>query len=237
MIDRDIFRCSTSHCTNKRSLAFDTIFSLCVVLLLFLRWGYTFGIADQYVLAIKGLKMAHPELFARDWFANAVIQPHWLFESITYGAENWGVLAPTYALYWTVSSVLVGLGMLHLSRWLGWEHGAMSFGAIILMTLGPLILMGSATALIGYALPHAAGAGLAILAMAYLVKRYALVVALLTLCCVLVHLQHGANLAVIVLGATIIDNKLSVRQRASLATVAIIALGLVAGIAEWRGLV
>ena len=168
------------------------------------RWGYRFGADDQVVLSLKGIAHADPTAYVNDWFTQRVPQPHWLFDAVTYAGERLGVLPIAYLAWWIASFLAFGVAAVWLTRRFlpGQPWMALLVGPALV--LGQSTALGSSSALYGLALPGALGACLGFLTLAALVTgrwRTAAVVAVLA---ALTHVQHGANLApVLLLGAAL----------------------------------
>lgn len=183
-----------------------------------LRYGYAFGDADQLVLSVKGISRADPTSFVNDWFNANATQPHWTFDFITTVGETLGALPAIYLLYFvaalvafgTATALLAGHWLPPRARWL-----ALVVGPVLV--LGPLAPLGSTTPVLPSAIPHVLGGCLAYLAVALLLVRRPLAATIVTVLVALVHVQHGANLAVVLLLYAAVATDESKRDRWAMA--------------------
>lgn len=200
------------------------------------RYGYRFGDGDQALLSLKGISLADSSAFRNDWFTRHAPQPHWLFDGITFVGERLGALPLVYFAYWALALLAFGTA----ATWLGrrffpsrrWP--ILIFGPV--MAVGPEKVLGSTTPLLGVAVPHVLGGCLALLTLAALLTerwRSAVFAAVLTW---LVHVQHGANLAPILVLAAVLATGASRRSRLTMAGTGLL-LGLGAALVlNWRGI-
>jgi len=213
-------------------LAASTTTLLAVVL----RWGYTFGHFDQTVLSVRGIALADPHALRGDWFTHSIPQPHWFFDYVTFAGERLGVLPSVYLAYWITSIVVFGVGAVWVAeRFLPERPGA---AALIgpLAVLAPQAILGSSGPLVWFAIPTMLGGCLAFLALSALLTgrfRIAVVAALLA---GVVHVQHGANLAAVMMFAALMPKGWTRLQRAVLAGAALTLLTGAQGVAIWRHL-
>lgn len=189
-----------------------------------LRLGYQFGFRDQGVLSIRGISSADPSAFQNDWFNQYASQPHWTFDVVTYAGESIGALPIVYLLYFVAALISFGLAIAILAeRWLPTRIRWLSLLIGPIVVLGPISPLGSTTPILPVAIPHVLGGTLACLTLALLVsKRYKLVV-LATILTALAHVQHGANVAVILLAYAAFTTTSSRRDRLMVAAAGVIA--------------
>lgn len=164
-----------------------------------MRLGYTFGFTDQAVLMVKGVSMADPTAYVDDWFNNSAPQPHWTFDLLTAAAEKLHILPATYLIYFLASVVAFGVATALLAqRWLPRHAQWLAVLVGPMVVLGPISPLGSTTPILPMALPHVLGGCLAYLAIVLILVDRPIPAALVTVATALAHVQHGANLAVIV---------------------------------------
>ena len=200
------------------------------------RWGYSFGDEDQVVLSLKGIAHADPTAYANDWFTQSVPQPHWLFDGVTYVGERVGVLPLAYLAWWVAGLVAFGFGAAWLTRRYlpGQPWMALLVGPTLV--LGQSTALGSSSALYGLALPGALGACLGFLTLAALVTgrwRTAGIAAVLT---ALAHVQHGADLAPVLLLAAALATTRPRAHRLALAGVGAALVAQAGIVGQVRGI-
>jgi hypothetical protein len=172
----------------------------------------------------KGVSLADPAAWRNDWFVHSVPQPHWFFDGVTWLGARVGLLPQTYLLWWLLSLVAFGFGAAWLTRSLlpGRAWSAVLLGPVLVA--GSTMTMGTSGPLLGAALPHMLGGCLAFAALAGLLNGYWRATTLLALLAGLVHVQHGANLVPILLGAAMVGTSLHRRARLTLAAAAVLLL-------------
>ena len=210
--------------------------SVATLLAILLRWGYSYGYFDQTVLSVRGIALADPRALRGDWFTHSVSQPHWLFDAVTYVGERFGALPWVYLAYWFTGIVVFSVAAVWVAeRFVPGRRGA---AALIgpLVALAPQAILGSSGPLVWFAIPNMLGGCLAFLALAALLTgrfRIAVVGALLA---GLVHVQHGANLAAVLMVAAFIPGGWTRKQRVVLAGTAVALLAGALAVAIWRQL-
>jgi hypothetical protein len=210
--------------------------SVTTTVALLFRYGYSFGLFDQTVYSLRGIALADPSAFRSDWFARTVPQPHWLFDAITFVGSRLGILPWVYLGYWLAGIAVFALASVWLTQRFLPERPALAAVLGPLVVLGPEKILGSTTPLLWFADPHMLGGCLAFLALVALLTdrwRVAVVAALLAGA---FHIQHGANLAPVLLLTAVLARGAAPRRRIMLAATAV---GLVVGaqaIALWRGI-
>lgn len=193
--------------------------SLTTIVAAHLRLGYSFGFGDQAVLMVKGISIADPSAYVNDWFNNSSPQPHWAFDLVTAIGEKLHVLALVYLGYFFASMIAVGVASALLARrWLPRHAQWLSLLIGPLIVFGPISPLGSTTLVLPIAVPHVLGGCLAYLAIALLITDRPLHAALTTVLVALAHVQHGANLAVIVMICALVMTGWSKRDRLVLAS-------------------
>jgi uncharacterized protein DUF6798 len=205
------------------------------VALLF-RHGYRFGLFDQTVYSVRGIALADPSAFRYDWFARTVPQPHWLFDVITYLGTRLGILPGVYLAYWLAGILAFAIGSAWLTRRFMPDCPGLAAALGPIVVLGPSALLGSTTPLLWFADPHMLGGCLAFLALCGLLTDRWGAASLAALAAGLFHIQHGANLApVLILTAVLVRDATPRRRLLLVATAAILTAGA-AGTAQWRDL-
>lgn len=210
----------------RSTILFGLLASLTTAIAAQVRLGYTFGLTDQAVLMVKGISLADPSAYVNDWFNDSSPQPHWSFDLLTALGEKIHALPVMYLLYYVAALVVFGIATALLARrWL--PSHAQWLVALVgpLMVFGPLSPLGSTTPIVPMALPHVLGGCLAYLAIALILLDRPVGAAVATVLTAVVHVQHGANLAVIVILCAVVWTDPTKRQRIILATA-----GLVAGL-------
>jgi hypothetical protein len=172
----------------------------------------------------KGVSLAAPTAFRNDWFVHEAPQPHWFFDGVTWLGARLGLLPQAYLLWWLLSLAAFGLGAAWLTRRLlpGRAWPAVLLGPVLVA--GSIMTMGTSGPLLGNALPHMLGGCLAFAALASLLNGFWRATALLSLLTGLVHVQHGANLVPILIGAALLGTSLHRRARLTLAGTAVLLL-------------
>jgi hypothetical protein len=74
--------------------------------------GYQFGRSNHTVYLIDGLRHAHPELLANDWFATRTLQYHAAFGWMTRSLMRLGAVEPAF-----LAGYLALVALLHLAWW------------------------------------------------------------------------------------------------------------------------
>jgi hypothetical protein len=201
-----------------------------------LRSGYSFGLYDQTVYSVRGIALADPGAYAADWFARSVPQPHWLFDVLTYVGTRFGILTSVYLLYWLAGIVIFGLASLWLVDRFVPGRRALSLAVGPLVAIGPTAFLGSTSPLLWFADPHMLGGCLAVLALAAVLTDRWAVAAVAALAAELVHVQHGANLAPVLLVAALLGAAQPRGRRILLAGTAAVLVAAAPLIAAWRGI-
>jgi hypothetical protein len=198
------------------------------------RYGYTFGTGDHLVLMPRGIANADPGAFTGDWFVDSAPQPHWLFDWVTQAGETVHALPLVYLAYWLLSMVAFGVAAHWLTRRFlpGRPWAALLLGPVLV--LGPEKILGSTSPLLGIALPHVLGGCLALLACAAVINRYWTASLLASLAAGLVHVQHGVNLAPVLLVGALLATGCSRRTRLALVAGAGTLVGLALVVSRWR---
>jgi hypothetical protein len=210
--------------------------TLTTALAILLRSGYSFGLFDQTVYSLRGIALADPNAFAHDWFARSVPQPHWLFDAVTYVGSRFGILPGVYLVYWLAGIAIFALASVWLvDRFLPGRR-AFSLALGPLVAVGPTVVLGSTTPLLWFADPHMLGGCLAFLALAGILSGHWRSAAVAAVAAEAVHVQHGANLAPVLLLAAVLCRAAPRRQRALLAGTAVVLFAGAPLIAQWRGL-
>jgi hypothetical protein len=200
------------------------------------RWGYHFGVDDQVVLSLKGIAHADPTAYANDWFTQTVPQPHWLFDGVTYAGERLGVLPLAYLAWWVASFVAFGFAAVWLTRRFLPDQPWMALLVGPTLALGQSTAMGSSSALYGLALPGALGACLGFLTLAALVTGRWRTAAASAVLAALTHVQHGADLAPVLLLAAALATTRPRAHRLALAGVGAALLAQAAVVGRLRGI-
>jgi hypothetical protein len=200
------------------------------------RYGYSFGLFDQTVYSLRGIGLADPSAFRHDWFARTVPQPHWLFDVVTYLGARAGILPWAYLVYWLAGLAAFAVGSVWLAqRFLPDRPGlAAALGPVVV--LGPATILGSTTPLLWFADPHMLGGCLAFLALCGLLTERWRAASLAALAAGAFHIQHGANLAPVLLLTALLATKAARRRRLLLAATGVALVVGAAGVAQWRGL-
>lgn len=191
-----------------------------------LRLGYQFGFGDQAVLSIKGISSTDNTAWINDWFNSNASQPHWAFDLLTYLGERVGALPLAYFLYYLAALVIFGIASAVLAQ--HWLTGRAQWLALLIgpiVVLGPQSPLGSTTPLLPNAIPHVLGGCLAYLVLALLIVKRPLAASIVAGAVAIAHVQHGANIAVILLIFAVIQSGLSKRDRWTL-----VAAGMFAGL-------
>jgi hypothetical protein len=205
------------------------------VALLF-RYGYSFGLFDQTVYSLRGIALADPSAFRSDWFARTVPQPHWLFDVVTYLGTRLGMLPAVYLAYWLAGILAFAVGSVWLTRRFLPDRPALAAALGPIVVLGPANLLGSTTPLVWFADPHMLGGCLAFLALCGLLTDRWRAASLAALAAGLFHIQHGANLAPVLILTAILATHATARRRLLLVATALALVAGAAGVAQWRGL-
>ncbi len=206
-------------------LAFGTVTALAT----HLRSGYSYSSGDQSVLQAYGITWADPGAFVNDWFTHSAPQPHWSFDLVTYLGEMLHARPYVYFAYWLLAMFVFGLGTAWLTRhWLP-KHAWWVGGLVpVVVVMGPQSAVGSTTPLLATAIPHVLGGCLAYLTIAALITRRFYVACVVAALTSIAHVQHGANIAVILAAVAIVAARLSTRQRITmLGTAAAVAVASV----------
>lgn len=237
--DRPIDRSASTVPGERRSdLLLALVCAAVTGLALHLRLGYQIGTGDQQVLMIRGLAAADPTAFLNDWFDAAAPQPHWSFDVVTYLGERLGALPGLYFGYWLASLAAFGLATAWLARrWLP-DH-ARWLATLVgpALVLSPISIMGSTTPLLAWALPHVLGGCLAYLTLAALLTDRPLPAAIAALATSVAHVQHGANLAVILVASAVLLPRLARTTRAVLLATAGAIVSMSVAVTRIRGIV
>jgi hypothetical protein len=200
------------------------------------RWGYNFGVGEHVVLSLKGIAHADPTAYANDWFTWSVSQPHWLFDAVTYAGERFGVLPLAYLAWWLASFAAFGCAAVWLTRRFlpGQPWMAVLVGPTL--ALGQSTAMGSSSALYGSALPHGLGACLGFLSLAGLLTGRWRAAAVAAFLAAMAHVQHGADLAPVLLLTAVLATRRPRAHRIALAGVGGALLAQAAAVARLRGI-
>jgi hypothetical protein len=198
------------------------------------RYGYSFGTGDHLVLVPKGLSLANPGAYRHDWFVEHAPQPHWLFDAVTYAGARLGALPFVFLAYWLVSLLVFGTAAVWLSRRFlpGRMWPALLLGPVLVA--GPEKILGSTTPLLGVALPHVLGGCLAFAALAAILNGYWRAAIVTSLLAGLVHVQHGADLAPVLLLTAALATTTRPRIRVALAGTAGLLLAGALLVGHWR---
>jgi hypothetical protein len=210
--------------------------SVTTLVAIVLRWGYTFGYFDQTVLSVRGIALADPHGFRSDWFTQSVPQPHWFFDVVTYIGERIGLLPWVYLAYWLAGIVAFGTGAVWLAE--RFLPGRRTAAALIgpLVVLAPQAVLGSSGPLVWFAIPNMLGGCLAFLALSALLTGRFRIAVLAALVAGVVHVQHGANLAAVLMVAALLPHGWSRRQRFVLVGTALTLFAGAEVVALWRHL-
>lgn len=203
---------------------------------LLFRYGYSFGLFDQTVYSLRGIALADPNAFRHDWFARTVPQPHWLFDAVTYAGARLGVLPAVYLAYWLAGIVAFAVGAVWLTRRFLPDRPALAAVLGPLLVLGPEKILGSTTPLLWFADPHMLGGCLAFLALVALLTDRWNVAVVASLLAGAFHIQHGANLAPVLLLTAVLAQRVVARRRVMLAATAMVLVGGAQAVAVWRGI-
>ena len=220
--------------TRRTMLIAATTFTTAVAILF--RYGYSFGLFDQTVYSLRGIALADPDAFAQDWFARTVPQPHWLFDVLTYVGTRLGTLPAIYLLYWLSGIVVFAVGSVWLAERFLPRNAAWAAALGPLVVLGPSKLLGTTTPLLWFANPHMLGGCLAFLALAALLTGRWRTAAAVAVAAGVFHVQHGANLAPVLVLVALLNRQAARRDRVLLIITAAFLIGGAAGVASWRGL-
>jgi len=198
------------------------------------RYGYSFGTGDHLVLVPKGLSLANPGAYRHDWFVEHAPQPHWLFDAVTYAGARLGALPFVFLAYWLVSLLVFGTAAVWVSRRFlpGTIWPALLLGPVLVA--GPEKILGSTTPLLGVALPHVLGGCLAFAALAAILNGYWRATIVTSLLAGLVHVQHGADLAPVLLLTAGLATTTRPRIRMALAGTAVLLLAGALLVGHWR---
>jgi hypothetical protein len=213
-----------------------TLATVTTALSILFRYGYSFGLFDQIVYSVRGIALADPDAFARDWFAQTVPQPHWLFDAVTFAGTRLGILPWVYLAYWLAGIAAFALASVWLTQRYLPHRPVLAALLGPLVVLGPEKILGSTTPLLWFADPHMLGGCLAFLALAALLTDRWRAAALSALLAWAVHVQHGANLAPILLLTAALASGAVLRRRLMLAGTGLFLLVGALAIAQWRGL-
>lgn len=225
----------TAWLTDAPLVAVSTIVTAFVI---HARFGYHMGFADQQVLAIRGIAAADDDAFVNDWFNARAPQPHWFFDGVTYVGELFGIRPALYLLYWLASLVAFSIGSVWLARrWLPPHAQWLVVLVGPLLALSPISVLGSTTPLLQLALPHMLGGCLAYACLAALLTSRHWAACVTALAAEIAHVQHGANLAVILFAAACVLPGLTTRWRVSYGAVAMANVVMSVLVTRIRGIV
>ena len=139
--------------------------------------------------------------------------------------------------YWLVSLLAFGLATAWLAHhWL--PERALWLAPLVgpILVLAPHSILGSTSPLLGWALPHMLGGCLASLALAALITRRYDIACVVTLLTAVAHVQHGANLAVVLLVSAVVLRDVGRRQRVALGGSAAFVVVMSVVVTRVRGL-
>lgn len=191
-----------------------------------MRLGYSYGFGDQAVLMVKGISIADHTAYVNDWFNDSSPQPHWSFDLVTAFGQKIHALPAVYLVYFLASAIVFGTASVLLARrWLPRRAWWLSILIGPLVVLGPISPLGSTTPILPIAIPHVLGGCLAYLAIVLILIDRPIGASIATVLTALVHVQHGANLAVVVIVCAVIWKGPTVRERWIMA-----AAGVAAGV-------
>jgi hypothetical protein len=201
-----------------------------------LRYQYRFLSGDQLVLSVKGISWADPSAFKGDWFNQAAPQPHWFFDVWTFLGEKLGVLQAAYLFWYLLSIAVFGYATARLAEsWLpkGRRVLALAIGPII--AIGPIWILGTATPLLGTAVPHVLGGSLAYLALVGIIVRSPRLAVVAAVAAGIIHVQFGAMLVPILVVSAILWSGLGRRLRTEMFGATVFLTGLAFGVTKVRG--
>ncbi len=208
--------------------------SAATLVAILLRWGYSFGYFDQTVLSVRGIALADPHALRGDWFTHSIPQPHWFFDIVTFVGERLGALVWVYLAYWIASVVVFGVAAVWVAeRFLPGRTGAAPVIGV-LAVLAPQAILGSSGPLVWFAIPTMLGGCLAFLVLSALLTDRFWVAVVGALLAGMVHVQHGANLAAVLLVAALISKAWNRKQRAVAAATGLALLAGAQAVATWR---
>jgi hypothetical protein len=169
--------------------------------------GYEYGHGEQVLLSVKGISWADPTAFVNDWFNDRAPQPHILFDVVTYVAESLNARPAVYFVYWVASLLVMAWAVtLVADVWLPRRVRSLELLVAALLVTGPDFALGTFLAVDREAVPNALGGALALLTVAFLIRRRdraALVAAAVT---TVVHIQHGTLVAGALLVAYVLQS-------------------------------
>ena len=154
-------------------------------------------------------------------FARTVPQPHWLFDVVTFLGAKLGVLPWVYLIYWLAGVAAFAVGSVWLTQRFLPGRPALAAALGPLVVLGPATILGSTTPLLWFADPHMLGGCLAFLALCGLPTDRWRAASLAALAAGAFHIQHGANLAPVLLLTALLATKAAPRRRLMLAATAL----------------
>ena len=168
--------------------------------------GYEYGFGEQMLLSLKGISWADPQALVNDWFNDQAPQPHILFDVVTFIGEKTGLRPQMYFLYWLSSIVIAASAIVMLSKkWLPRRAQPFELLAGAMLVTGPYFALGTFLLVHREAVPNGLGGAMGFLTATLLLvrrDRAALIAAGVT---TVVHVQHGAVVAVLLLAVWALD--------------------------------
>ncbi len=177
-----------------------TIGAATLGVMLHLRYGYYAGHRDHLVLSPLGMQWAHPDWFRGDWAMAHAVQPHWMFDVLTWLGSATDTLGAVYLLYWLLGLAVFGFGSAMVAR--AWAP-RFTVLAIIAITVAsavtPIYFLGSGPILFATALPGVLGGALLFVSVGALLTERNKLAAGASVAAALVHVQLGTVSAVLLL--------------------------------------
>lgn len=178
----------------------QAVIGTCVLLLSvnFLSPGYTFGYGEQLLLSVKGISWADKNAFVGDWFNSKALQPHILFDAITFVGEKLQFLSGIYLAYYIFSCFIFALSTSLLAeKWLPVKFQYLQHFVNILAVIGPTFMLGTFLSIHFQAVPNMAGGCLLYLSLSLLITERDNWATVAIISTSLFHLQHGIAIAAI----------------------------------------
>lgn len=177
-----------------------------------LRFGYSAGLSDQFVLSPLGISWADKSAFKNDYFVENAIQPHIFFDWFTKIGYSSGHLSSYYLFYWILTLAVASIAIVKFAEFLSRENVLISslLGALLL-TAGPVTLFGTTTIALPQALPHALGGAICFLAVSLALRKEWLGAGICVVFATVAHVQHG-SVAIAIIALLLIMNFRAKRQ-------------------------
>jgi hypothetical protein len=204
---------------GRSRLLSTVVAALTLGVLLQLRYGYSAGAGDHFVLSPTGVQWADPTQFQGDWAVAAAPQPHISFDVLTWLGASTGTLSALYLLYWVAGLLVFGYATaVVVSRWVPRLTVLAPVVVATWVGLFPDLLLGTGTPALAIALPGCVAGFQVYLVIVALLEERDTLAAVTAAATAVVHVQQGAVAAVLLL--LVIGVRLLRRRRPSRSLVA-----------------